>query len=190
MSVVASRRQAQALTAETAWLLVTHCRWYELALRRHNFTSERLTSLAQKVASDALRLRGSTLQDRFDDLVSRLVIVGLQAAIRYGPERQHLRYGRNGGEPFASYVADIMDKRDDDYLRSKAEGFGNRSTKSFAVVTPVAEVEVDAPEGVDFDLIHDGERARWQRAAEREGQDLQDWIVNALNRRARETLAA
>ena len=58
--------------------------------------------------------------------MSRLTIVGLQATIRYDPMREQRSYGSNGGDPFASYLADIMGKRVDDYFRSKAEGFGDR----------------------------------------------------------------
>jgi hypothetical protein len=126
VTLVATERKPASLDRELAWYLVQHCRWYELALRRHGFTTERLMRLSRKVAADGTRRRGSALGDRFEDLVSRLQMVGLQAALRFDPEREHLSYGRNGGEPFASYVADVMDKRIDDHFRSKGEGFGDR----------------------------------------------------------------
>lgn len=155
-------------------------------MRRHGFTAERMTRLAQKVANDALRLRGAVLQDRFDDLVSRLVMVGMESAWRYDPEREHVSYGRNGGEPFASYVADVMDKRVDDYFRSKHEGFGDRryGNDNRIVLTD----ELDTTEQTNFDFVLDIERVKWQRAAEATGQDLDMWMVNALNRAANETL--
>lgn len=188
MTVTAEPRQRHILTQDEAWLLIVHCRWHELALRRHGFTSERLTRLAHKVANDSLRLRGATLQDRFDDLVSRLVMVGLQAALRYDPEREHLSYGANGGEPFSSYVADLMDKRVDDFFRSKAEGFGDRryGYDDRIVLTD----EIDAPEQVSFDFVLDIERVKWQQAAKVSNQDLDQWMVNVLNRAARQVLAA
>lgn len=176
----------RSLTADEAWLFVVHCRWYELALRRHGYTTERLTRLAQKVAVDTLRLRGASLQDRFDDLVSRLVIVGLQAAISFDPERQHLRYGSRGGNPFGSYVADIMAKRVDDFWRSKHEGFGDRRRGQDDRVVLMEEVET--PEQVDFGFVLDVERAKWQQAATTTGQDLDAWIVNVLNRAAKSVL--
>ena len=193
MSTAAPPR-THSLDRNEAWLLVTHCRWKELALRRHGFTAERLTRLAQRVASDALRLRGAVLQDRFDDLVSRLVMVGMESAWRYDPEREHLRYGANGGEPFASYVADIMDKRVDDYFRSKAEGFGDRryGNDNRVVLTD----ELDVTEATDFwskdsaGRVTEHERVRWQRAAQAQGQDLDQWMVNACNRVAKQVLEA
>lgn len=188
VSALAERTKPHTLTADEAWLLTTHCRWYELALRRHGFTSERLTRLAQKIANDALRLRGASLQDRFDDLVSRLVIVGLQQAIKYDPQREHVKYGRNGGEPFASYVADVMDRRVDDYFRSKAEGFGDRryGNDNRVVLTD----ELDTTEQTNFDFVLDIERVKWQKAAQAVNQDLDQWMVNALNRAANDTLRA
>lgn len=164
------------------------CQWYELALMRHGFTVERLMKLARKIASDALRLRGATLGDRFEDLVSRLQMVGLQAALRYDPNREQLTYGRNGGEPFASYVADVMGKRVDDYFRSKAEGFGDRRYGNDGRI-----VLDDDPDPADHDtdfetLVDERRRARWQQAAEVTGWPLSEFIVITLDQAARDVL--
>ncbi len=169
-------------------MLVERCQWYELALRRHGFTTDRLMRLARKIANDGTRLRGSTLQDRFDDLVSRLTIVGLEAAFRFNPEREMKSYGSRGGDPFESYVSDIMGKRVDDYFRSKSEGFGDRryGNDNRLVLTD----DFDATEPVVFDIIGDHERAKWQQAAQAAGQDLDGWMVNALNREAKRALVA
>lgn len=193
MSVAAPQRK-YTLDASEAWRLVTHCRWKELALRRHGFTPERLNRLARRVAIDALRLRGAVLQDRFEDLVSRLVMVGMESAWKYDPEREHLRYGANGGEPFASYVADVMGKRVDDYFRSKAEGFGDRRYGFDNRVTLTDEL--DTTEATDFwardsaGHVTEYERVRWQKAAQTQGQDLDQWMVNACNRVAKQVLEA
>ena len=181
------RGRVGILTPEETWKLIVYCRWRELALGRHGFTTDRLIRLARKIANDALRLRGATLQDRLDDLVSRLTIVGLEAAFRFDPEREMKSYGSRGGDPFESYVSDIMGKRVDDYFRSKAEGFGDRryGNDDRLVLTD----DFDATEPVVFDIIGDHERAKWQQAAQAAKQDLEGWMVNALNREAKRVLA-
>jgi hypothetical protein len=166
------------------------CEWYELALMRHGFTVERLQRLARKVANDALRLRGASLGDRFEDLVSRLQMVGLQAAIRYDPDREHVRYGQNGGEPFASYVADLMERRVDDYFRSKAEGFGDRRYGNDNRIV-LADDPDPADHDTDFEaLVDDRRRARWQQAADTCGMTISEFIVTTLDIAAAEMAAA
>ena len=157
------------------------CQWYELALMRHGFTTERLMKLSRKIANDALRLRGATLQDRFDDLASRLQIVGLEAALRYDPERHHATYGSNGGEPFASYVSDVMANRVVDYFRSKAEGFGDRRYGNDNRIDLTDDPD-PADHDVDFmELVDERRRAKWQKAAEATGWDLSQFIVTTLD---------
>lgn len=170
--------------------LYERCQWYELALLRHGFTVDRLMKLSRKIAADALRMRGATLQDRFEDLVSRLQLVGLQAAIRYDPGHHHTSYGRNGGEPFASYVADLMEKRVDDYFRSKAEGFGDRRYGNDNRI-----VLTDDPDPADHDtdfeeLVDERRRARWQNAAEIRGWTLSQFVVTTLDIAAEQIDAA
>ncbi len=157
------------------------CEWYELALMRHGFTTERLMKLSRKVANDELRLRGANLGDRFDDLVSRLQIAGLQAALKYDPHRHHASYGKNGGEPFASYVADIMGMRVDDYFRSKAEGFGDRR-KGHDNRIDLSDDPDPADHDTDFELlVDDRRRARWQQAANSKEMTLSQFIVSVLD---------
>ena len=166
------------------------CEWYELALMRHGFTTERLMKLARKIANDSLRLRGAVLGDRFDDLVSRLQMVGLQAALRYDPSRHHASYGSNGGDPFESYVSDLMGKRVDDYFRSKAEGFGDRRYGNDGRVV-LADDPDPADHDTDFEaLVDERRRARWQQAADATGWDLSEFIVITLDRAARDVLEA
>ncbi len=171
---------------DLAMMLVHRCRWYELALRRHGFTTERLMHLARKVAADGIRRRGAALGDRFDDLVSRLQIAGLQAALRYDPEREHMAYGRNGGDPFASYVADVMDKRIDDHFRSRAEGFSDRRYNNYGEVTPTDTIEQQRADVEDaIARMDSAENLEWYiAAASIEEISLHDWIVRALNERA------
>jgi hypothetical protein len=189
MSTLAPPRKPEKLDRDLAWLYVTRCNWYELALRRHGFTSERLMRLARKVASDGVRRRGATLGDRFDDLVSRLQMVGLQAALRYDPEREHLSYGRNGGEPFSSYVSDLMDKRIDDHFRSKSEGFGDRRYGNDGRVVLTDSFEDDVDPEVDFGkLVSENRLAQWQRAADSVGMSLADYVVVSLDKASKQTL--
>jgi hypothetical protein len=148
---------------------------------RHGFTTERLMKLSRKIANDALRLRGATLQDRFDDLASRLQIVGLEAALRYDPERHHATYGSNGGEPFASYVSDVMANRVVDYFRSKAEGFGDRRYGNDNRVE-LSDDPDPADHNFDFEqMVGEREGARWQMAAEAQGCELSYFIVTSVS---------
>jgi len=166
------------------------CEWYELALMRHGFTTERLMKLSRKIANDALRLRGASLGDRFEDLVSRLQIVGLQAAMRYDPQREHASYGKNGGEPFSSYVADIMGMRVDDYFRSKSEGFGDRR-RGFDGMVELTDDPDPADRDVDFSAtVDDRRRSKWQAAAVLVGWELDEWIVITLDRASTQLLEA
>ena len=175
---------------DLALMLVHRCRWYELALRRHGFTSERLMGLASTVAASGLRRRGATLGDRFEDLVSRLVKVGLEATLRYDPELQHMAYGRNGGDPFRGYLSDVMDRRIDDYFRSRSEGFSDRRYKNYGEVTPTDEIEQQRAEVEDaIEKLDSAANVDWYgSAAEAEGLKLHDWIVRALNERASRTV--
>jgi hypothetical protein len=169
-------------------MLVDRCRWYELALRRHGFTSEKLMERAELVAWEGVRRRGATLnEERMSDLIARLIRVGLEAVLRYDPEREHMSYGRNGGSPFSSYLSDIMDKRIDDHFRSRAEGFSDRRYENYGVVEPSDTIEqehrADVEEAVErLDGIANIE---WYKdAAAIEGLPLADWIVRGLNERA------
>ena len=156
------------------------CEWYELALMRQGFSVERLQKLARRVALDQCRLRNAQLDDRIEDLVSRLVLAGLQASLRYDPERYQASYGRNGGEPFSSYLGDIFERRAVDYWRSKSEGFGDRRYGNDNRI-----VLDDDPDPADHDtdfelLVDDRRRARWQQAADLKGMTISQFMVTAM----------
>ena len=139
--------------------------------------------LARKVANDALRLRGATLGDRFDDLVSRLQIVGLQASLRYDPHREQMSYGQNGGDPFSSYIADVMERRVVDYFRSQSEGFGDRryGHDNRVVVGVVEDQEADPD--VDFGkLVSEHRLIEWQEAAGIVDLPMAEWVCVTLDR--------
>lgn len=180
---------AERLDPALVQMLVWRCNWYELVLRRHGFTTEKLMRMAESIAVVGLKRRGAALGDRFDDLVSRLTMVGLQAALRYDPQREHLAYGRNGGDPFRGYLADIMDKRIDDYFRSRSEGFSDRRYKNYGEVTPTEQVDGDADHqhAVEeaIERLDSVANLEWYtEAAEAEGIPLHDWVIRALNERA------
>lgn len=161
------------------------CEWKTLALMRHGFTPERLMKLSRKMANDALRLRGGFLQDRFEDLVSRLQIVGMEAAWRYDPAVRHASYGSNGGDPFESYVCDLMQLRVDDFFRSKAEGFGDRRYGNDDKYD-LSDDPDPADHDTDFLDLIDGRRlSRYQEAAQvRDANDqasLSEWMVHWLD---------
>jgi hypothetical protein len=177
------------LETRLVMMLVDKCAWKELALRRHGLTAEKLLELARNVATDGLRRRGAVLGDRYDDLVSRLVIVGLHEAMTYDPQRQGLGYGRNGGSVFIGYLSDVMDHRIDDFYRARSEGFSDRRYKNFAEVTPSAEIDTGAEQQVAveeaIERLDSASNLEWyMAAAEEEGLPLHDWVIRALNERA------
>lgn len=160
----------------------------ELALRRHGFTGERLQKLARKVANDSLRAKGATLGDRFDDLVSSLCVVGLRAALRYDPEMTQAKYGKNGGEPFSSYLADVMEHRVIDFYRAKGEGFGDRRYNNDGRLVLAGDTTEDLVD-LDFDfgrLISEGRLIRWQLAAKLTEWSFEEFVVITLDRAARD----
>lgn len=157
---------------------------------RHGFTPERLMKLARRVALDAIALQGGTPSNRLEDLVSHLQIVGLQAALKYDPVHRHERYGKNGGEPFAGYVADVMTLRVADFFRMKREGFGDRR-RGLAGLVDLNDDPDPADHDVDFEnLVDERRRSRWQRAADLRGRDLSQFIVETLDIAAEAVIAA
>jgi hypothetical protein len=161
---------------------------YEVALARYGMTSESLMRLAERVAIAGLRRRGAVLGDRFEDLVSRLTIVGLNEAVTYDPNHARTRYGQNGGNAFVEWCSDVMERRIDDYFRSRAEGFSDRRYKNYGEVLPTEQVDMDVEQHAVEDAIErldSLENLQWyQQAAAVEGLSLQHWIIRALNERA------
>lgn len=150
-----------------------------VALHAQGMDGAGLLLLAQKVANEELRRKASTLGDRYDDLVSYLVLVGLRSALTYDETRS------GNGYSFASYLWDVMSMRTADFYRRHSEGFGDRraGTHDRIVLGGVDDEEV--PFEFEWDLrLSDRRVQRWQRAADVEGFDLSDWIAMALNDRA------
>ena len=156
------------------------------ALAERGFTGDRLLRLARKIANDELGRRGAFLdQSRFEDLVSFLTLAGANAALRYDPQRYHASYGRNGGEPFASWLADVLSHRVTDWYRSKSEGNGDASYghDRRVVLSPMDdEVDVD---GLDFEnLISERRLVEWQQAASAVDLPMAEWVMVTLDRAA------
>jgi DNA-directed RNA polymerase specialized sigma24 family protein len=100
---------------------------------------QELLRIANAVANTELRRRGAYLGDRHADLIGFLVVVGCKAAATYDSSWPRARYGLNGGDPFRSYIGDIMQRRLYDFYRSRGEGFSDRRYLSHAEVTPTAD---------------------------------------------------
>ena len=95
-----------------------------------------------------------------EDLVAFLALNGVQAAVRYDPDRFQGSYGRDGGDPFASWIADILSHRVIDWYRSKAEGHGDRRYNFDNRIVLDGEMTYAAPDDFDREI-------ELQRAEER-----------------------
>jgi hypothetical protein len=94
------------------------------------------------------------------------------------------RYGRNGGEPFSSYVSDVLVHRVTDWYRSKAEGHGDRryGFDGKVVLSPMDD-DADVDADVDFEnLLSERRLAEWTAAAALVGLPLAEFVVVTLDR--------
>jgi hypothetical protein len=157
-------------------------------LAEHGFTGERLLKLSRKIANDELRRRGAFLDPgRFEDLVGFLALAGVRAAVKYDPERRHTTYGRDGGDPFASWMADLLAHRVTDWYRSKGEGHGDRRRNlDNRIVLSAMDDEYDVDADIDFaKLLSEHRVLEWQRAAQTVELPLEEWIAITLDRAAK-----
>jgi hypothetical protein len=157
-------------------------------LAEHGFTGERLLKLSRKIANDELRHRGAFLDpSRFEDLVGFLALAGVRAAVKYDPERRHTTYGRDGGDPFASWMADVLAHRVTDWYRSKAEGHGDRRRNlDNRIVLSAMDDEYDVDADIDFEsLVSEHRLGEWQNAARAVDLAFADWVVITLDRAAK-----
>ena len=160
----------------------------EDVLAEHDFGGERLLKLARRIANDELRRRGAFLDpSRFEDLVGFLALQGMQAAVRYDPERRQATYGRDGGEPFASWMADILAHRITDWYRSKHEGHGDRRKgHDNRIVLAPSDHEAFDVDSDEFEaLLSERRAAEWQWAATSVDLSLAEWVVQTLDQAAR-----
>ncbi len=136
--------------------------------------------LARTVARDYCRLKGATLGDRMEDLVSALAEEGLRVALKYDPARS------GPGYSFASYMYDKLYLAvEPQFFRRKREGFGDRRYGSDGKIVLVDEFD-DADPDVDFEqLVDERRRARWQQAAIAEELTLSEWIAVSLDIQAK-----
>jgi hypothetical protein len=160
----------------------------EAILTEHGFTGDRLLKLSRKIANDELRRRGAFLDEsRFEDLVGFLALAGVRAAVKYDPERRHTTYGRDGGDPFASWMADVLAHRVTDWFRSKAEGHGDRRRNlDNRIVLSAMDDEYDVDADIDFaKLLSEHRVLEWQRAAQTVELPLEERIAITLDRAAK-----
>jgi hypothetical protein len=160
----------------------------EDVLAEHGFTGERLLKLSRKIANDELRRRGAFLDEsRFEDLVGFLALQGVRAAVRYDPERPQASYGRDGGDPFASWMADILAHRLTDWYRSKGEGHGDRRRNlDNRIVLSAMDDEYEVDADFDFEsLVSERRLGEWQNAARAVDLAFADWVVITLDRAAK-----
>jgi hypothetical protein len=107
------------------------------------------------------------------------------------PQRRHTTYGRDGGDPFASWMADVLAHRVTDWYRSKAEGFSDRRYYlDGTIVLSAFDDEADADSDFDFDfdfegLVSEHRLGEWQNAARAVDLAFADWVVITLDRTAR-----
>lgn len=161
------------------------CSWAELALRRQGWTPERLHLAARKITNDYVAGNIPYLSpDRRDDLCDFVLEKALQATLRFKPEHPTTTYGANGGIHFDSWICDIMWHRCPDWMRSKAEGNGDKRYGNDNRVDLS-----DDPDPADHDsdfhtLVDDRRRSRWQQAAVNVGWELDEWICITLDKAA------
>ena len=137
-------------------------------LEENGFSGDRLLKLCRRIANDELRRRGVVLDhERLEDLVAFLALAGVRAVVRYDPTRHHASYGKNGGEPFASWLADVLAHRVTDWYRSKAEGHGDRRYGNDGrIVLTGDDFNDESNIGVDIErFLSDDRVTEWREAA-------------------------
>lgn len=160
----------------------------DAVLTENGFGGDRLLKLCRRIANDELRHRGAFLDpSRFEDLVGFLALQGVRAAVRYDPERHHASYGRNGGDPFSSWLSDLLVHRVTDWYRSKSDGNGDRRYgNDNRLVLSAMDDENDVDADVDFEkLVSERRLGEWQQAAEAVDLPLTEWVVLTLDRAAK-----
>jgi hypothetical protein len=157
-------------------------------LTEHGFSGDRLLRLSRRIANDELRRRAAFLdENRFEDLVGFLALQGVRAAVRYDPQRRHASYGRDGGDAFASWLADILAHRVTDWYRSKADGYGDRRHNlDNRIVLSAMDNEYEVDTAFDFEgLLSEHRVGEWQDAARTVDLAFADWVVISLDRVAK-----
>ncbi|MBA3402048.1 MAG: hypothetical protein H0U05_08680 [Actinobacteria bacterium] len=157
-----------------------------IVLERYGFSGERLWKLSQLIANDTIRRTGAVPGVGFDDLVGYLAEQGCKAALRYDPNRPQAKYGRGGGEPFASWLADILVHRVFDWFRMKSEG--NADRRYFKAVPELVGDKIDTLTAIHGDagelLVQNADQDMGVASAEL-GRDLSPdarWaLVNIAN---------
>ncbi len=156
------------------------------ALERIGLTPQALVKIARTVANDYKRLKGAQLGDKDDDFVSYIIVVGLQAALRYDPAKAD-------GDQGVSFIWKIMQQRCDDFFRRKSEGFGDSRHGNNGRLVLKGNLDLDEllKDDDDVDIAFDldlqmraGRVRRWAQAAERCKLPVAEWVLITLDRAA------
>lgn len=121
----------------------------EVALARWEVSPAQLRGLARKAAVDYYEARGGSIGgDLLERAIAFVLTPGLQAIVQYDP-------GRANGVSATTFAYRRMRLRMTDFLRSKAEGFGDARSGSDDRVTLTADGEVRAvaPDGDPLEVV-------------------------------------
>jgi DNA-directed RNA polymerase specialized sigma subunit len=151
------------------------------ALQAQNFPPEKLLAYAGHIAR-----RRAHNTSHHEDLTSYLVEIGLTHAIRYDPDRT----SSTGSYTFSSYLYDVMEARVPDFYRRQSEGHAD--TRPRYKQPRTAHEPTDPDDLKQFErqtdalekLISDDQRARFNRAADRAGLTLAEWVATTLDQAA------
>lgn len=151
---------------QDAYRAYVDCNWYELALGRHGWSGERLQLTARRITNDYVKANIPYLSpERRDDLCDFVVEKALQATLRFKPQHPTKTYTTNGGSHYDSWICDIMWNRCPDWLRSKAEGNGDKRYGNDNRIV-LSTMEDDADHDADFDkLSYERRLNRWGNGA-------------------------
>jgi hypothetical protein len=152
-------------------------------LEANGFGGDRLLKLSRKIAGDELRRRGVFLDhERFEDLVAFLALAGVRSVVRYDPARHHASYGKNGGDPFASWLADVLAHRVTDWYRSKAEGMATDAMATMAASSSPAMISTTRRASRSTSSVSSRRIvSQWREAADLVGLSLAEFIVMSLD---------
>lgn len=142
---------------------------------------------ARKIVNDYCRANIPYLAlHRRDELTDFVIEKALLASMRFDPDKPTKKYGQNGGKHFDSWICDEMWNRCIDWLRSKAEGNGDRRYSNDNRIFLAGDTLDDEPDpDLEGKFISERKLVRWQKAAKLVGMTMEEWIPVTLDKAAR-----